>query len=232
MGHVLGGTRSENGTVRKDVGTVSDRKGFADVVIGDQDAHTPITKHLDELLKVGHGQGIDPGKRFIQQEISRSLKTDGKGTGDFTTTAFPTRELITTAVQERTEVKVINQLMQALATLRAGETALCQNQFQVLPHRELTENTRFLRQITNTESRPLWHRQTGDRVTIEKDLTTVRTQESDHQIEGGGLASAIRSKQADHLARIKGDGEVTNQRPATKGEGHPFQGETHGVNGV
>ena len=76
-GQLFGAARRQDAAVSEDVGPIRDRQGFAHVVVGDEHPHTPLAQAADQVLEVGHGQGIDPGEGFIQEEVAGPLNAHG-----------------------------------------------------------------------------------------------------------------------------------------------------------
>ena len=72
-----------------DVGAVANAQGFPHVVIGDQDADAAFLQEADDALDFDHGDRIDAGKWFIQQDEARIGR---QCAGDFDPTAFTAGE--------------------------------------------------------------------------------------------------------------------------------------------
>ena len=77
--------------IGQDVGTIGDRQGLPDVVIGDQHAHAATAQAIDQVLEVGDGHGIHPGEGLIEEEITRPLVADGQGPAPPPCDAVPLR---------------------------------------------------------------------------------------------------------------------------------------------
>src|SRR6478736_592096 len=55
-----------------DVAAVDDAEGLADVVVGDEHADPALLELQDDLLNFGHGDRVDAGKRFVEEEELRA----------------------------------------------------------------------------------------------------------------------------------------------------------------
>ncbi len=58
-------------SVIENIGPVTDLKRFAYVVVGYQDPDTALFQMADNVFDIDDGQGIDAGKRLIQQDEGR-----------------------------------------------------------------------------------------------------------------------------------------------------------------
>ena len=74
-----------------DVRAIRDAQCFPDAMIGDQHADSGAAKIADNLLKILHGQRVDPGKRLVEQN-ERGLQ--GQRAGDFQPAALSARERV------------------------------------------------------------------------------------------------------------------------------------------
>ena len=160
-------------------------------MIGDQNPHAPGAQHLDQLLQIRHRKGVDAGKGFIQKQIRRSVGTRGQCPGHFATATFPPGELEAKTVDERAEVKVLDQLLAPIATLLGTEIGLFKGDIKIFTHREIAKHTGFLGQVTHTKPCSLRHGQMGDPLTVHSHLALIRGEQTNHQVEGGGFSSSI-----------------------------------------
>lgn len=69
MSDEFGGcAREEDAPFLDEIGTVDDRKDFAGIVIGDEDADLLLLEEADERFEVGDGEGVDVGEGFVEEE--------------------------------------------------------------------------------------------------------------------------------------------------------------------
>ena len=129
-------------------------------------------------------------------------------------------------------MKISDQLLQSFPGLSSAQPTLVQDQLKVLTHRELTKDTGFLRQITDAQTGSLGHGEGCNRVSIEKDLSAIRAEQSDHQVETGCFACTIRAEKADHFTGFQSEGEVSYKKSSSQSERDANEAQTHGVNGV
>src|SRR5712672_1235924 len=66
-GQLFGLAVAEDSAIVNDVSAIGYRERFAHVVIGDQDSDAAGPQAADNFLQVENGDGIDPGKRFVEQ---------------------------------------------------------------------------------------------------------------------------------------------------------------------
>ena len=64
--------------ITDDVGVVANTQGFTHVVVGDQYTNAPIFEEADDALDFDHGNRVNPGKRFVEQNKPR-LRSQGPG---------------------------------------------------------------------------------------------------------------------------------------------------------
>ena len=100
-------------------------------MIGDQNPHAPGPQPLNQQLKIRYREWVDAGEGFIQKQISRSVGTRCQRPGYFATATFSPGELATKTVDERAEVKVLNQLLAPIPTLLGTEIGLFKGDIQV-----------------------------------------------------------------------------------------------------
>ena len=84
-GELAGLSLTEDSAVIDDVGPVGDRKGFAHIVIRDQYSDAASPQAADNFLQVEHGNRVDSGKRFVQQD---ECGIDAEAAGDLHAPAF------------------------------------------------------------------------------------------------------------------------------------------------
>ena len=143
-------------------------------MIRDQNPHAATAEGLNQRLQISHGEGVDSGERFIQQEITGPVHANGKSTGHLAATAFATGELKSTAIDERCEVKILNQLITTIPPLGWRQIRLLQRNGQVLANRELAKHTRFLWEVADPQAGSMGHGQRRHLPPIEIHLAMIR----------------------------------------------------------
>src|SRR5450631_830213 len=76
---------SEHRALTHDVRSAADTQGLTDIMIGNQHTDALVGQVLDYSLDIGNRQGVDSGKRFVQQYEPRIGR---QGPGDFHPPAF------------------------------------------------------------------------------------------------------------------------------------------------
>ena len=81
-------------------------------MIGNEHADALVGQVLDYSLNIGDGEGVDAGKRLVQQDESRIRR---QGAGDFHPAPFAAREAQPQAVAYMADVQLPQQLIQTRA---------------------------------------------------------------------------------------------------------------------
>ena len=105
-------------TLADDIGAFADGQRLPDVMVGDQHAKTTVAQMLDDAFDINNGNGVNPGKRLIQQN---EFRISGQRAGDFNAAAFTAGQRLTEAVAQMLDVKFFHQLFRAVFTLLAAE---------------------------------------------------------------------------------------------------------------
>src|SRR5215469_9782085 len=119
---------TEDASVIDDVGAIGDGKRFAHVVIRNQNSDAAGPQAADDLLQVEHGNGVDPGKRLIQQN---ECGIDAEATGNFHTPAFATRQSVPAVLADVLQSQFVNKLFHLLAALVPGDRLRLQDREDV-----------------------------------------------------------------------------------------------------
>ena len=80
------------------IGSVGDTKRFSHIVIGDQDPDPALLQAPNDPLDFQNGQGIDAGKRFVEQNERRP---GHQGTGNLEATPLSPGECVGEVSSER-----------------------------------------------------------------------------------------------------------------------------------
>ena len=167
---------------------------------------------MNDLLDVSHRDRIHTGKRFIEQD---ELRCGGQGSGDFHATTFATGEAHAEVVTDMVDVEFLQQAFQLLATSGLVEfLAGLKNGHDVIGNRQLAEDRCFLRQIADAGPCAAVHRLVADVQVVDQYATLIGLDQPDDHVETGGLAGAVRAEQADDLAAVDGQTDVTHDLAA------------------
>src|SRR5579871_6790661 len=98
---------TENSAVVDDVGTIRHSQRFAHVVIGDQHSDAAGSQAADNFLQVKNGDGIDAGKRFVEQD---ERGVDAQAAGDLNAAALAARQGVPAVLPDVLQSQFIDQL--------------------------------------------------------------------------------------------------------------------------
>ena len=102
----------------EEVGAVGDGKGLAHIMVGDKDAYVAFLEVRHNILYVLHGDGVDTGERFVEQQEHGVV---GKGTRYLCAASLTTAELYTFALADMLQPELIEQRLQLLTLLFFGK---------------------------------------------------------------------------------------------------------------
>src|SRR5574343_796585 len=63
--------RGQHGAFADDIGAVCNAQRFTDVVVGNQHANAALLEEADNFLDLEHGNWVNAGERFVEQNKSR-----------------------------------------------------------------------------------------------------------------------------------------------------------------
>src|ERR1700733_12509370 len=105
---------TEDAAVVDDVGAIGYRERFAHVVVGDQHADAAGPQATDNFLQVENGDGIDAGKRFVEEDEGW---IDAQTAGDFHAPPFAAGQRVATILPNVLQAKFIDKFFHLLAAL-------------------------------------------------------------------------------------------------------------------
>jgi hypothetical protein len=156
----------------EDVGAVADAEGFADVVVGDQDADAAVLEVLDDALDLADRNRVDAGEGFVEQH---QLRPGRERARDLDPASFAAGEAGADLVGDVFDLQFVHQSGEfALAPGAVEVRAQFQHQAQVVGDAELAEHRGFLRQVADAELGALVHRLGGDVAAVQFDAPGVR----------------------------------------------------------
>src|SRR5688572_5181092 len=160
-------------------------------------ADTSILQEPYDALDVEHRDRIDAGKRLVEQDEGWPR---GERARDLQAPTLAAGERDRAMLAQVRDVEVLEQLDQARLDLRRGQALQLEDRLHVLLNGEAPEYRVLLRQVRDAKPRAAVDRQVGELHGIELDRPRVDRHQADDHVEAGGLAGAIGSEQADHLA--------------------------------
>src|ERR1700682_2659325 len=92
----------EHRPLADDISARADTESFPDIMIGYEHADALVGQVLDYSLNIDNGQGVDTGKRFVQQDKPGIRR---QGAGDFPPPALAARKTHSQAVPNMTYVQ-------------------------------------------------------------------------------------------------------------------------------
>ena len=208
VGEVFGGTALKDRALVEEVGTVGDVEGFANVVVGDEDADVTLLEFEDDVLDVLNSDGVDAGEWFVEEKESRvvSQRTCYLGTA-----TLATRKLDAFAFADVAQVELFDEGVEFLFALLFVEVfAELEDGHDVVLDGHVAENGGLLCEIAHTHLRALVHGELGEFDGLaafaaigfrgEINFPTIRLDDAHHHIESGGLSCTIGAEEAHYFA--------------------------------
>src|SRR5579863_7986779 len=183
---------TEDSAIVDNVGAVRYRERLAHVVIRDQHSNTAGSQAADDFLQIENGDGIDPGKRLIEQNECR---VDAKTAGDFHAAALAPREGIASIVANVLQAKFIDKLLHLLAALVPRQRLRLKHGENIFLDGKLAKDRSFLREIADAIlARPQIHGNVSDVLAVIQHAARIRGDQTNDRVKRCGLASAVRAK--------------------------------------
>ena len=130
-----------------------------------------------------------------------NLRRHHQRAGDLRAPALAARQRVGRRAGQRREAELGEQLARALTALDAVSGIVSRIARMFCSTVRPAEDRRLLRQVADALARADVHRIVGDVLAVERHAPRVGRREADRHVERGRLARAVRSEQADHLAR-------------------------------
>jgi hypothetical protein len=108
-------------------------------------------------------------------------------------------------------------VIDAVIRIPAFDAQRFQNQPDVVLNRKMPERARLLCEVRNTHACSAVHRFGSDVAIAEKHPSFIWLQETDHHIEGGRLAGAVRAQETDDLTRGYSERDPIDDPPVSVG---------------
>ena len=87
-------------------------------MVGDQHADAALLQETDDLLDIEHGDRVDAGERFVEQDETR---TGGERARDFDAAALAAGERQCRVTAQMRDMQLAQQAFQALVDFRLGQ---------------------------------------------------------------------------------------------------------------
>src|SRR5690554_887159 len=198
--HLRGIAFSNNMAFADNIGFFANTQGLADIVIGNKHADTATFQVANNLLDIAHRDGIDSGKRLVEQD---KLGVGRQRTGNFYTPPLASRQGHPEAVLDVGNMKLLQQGFQSLQSLLAVEVAPgFENGEDIIAHRELAKYRGFLGQVADTGAGTAMDGRARQVLFVDKDPALIGCHQTGDHIKAGGLAGAIGAQQTDNLTAV------------------------------
>ena len=199
-------------------------------MIGDQYADLAPLQVADNVLDVVDRDRIDPGEGFIEQY---EFGFGGQGARDFHPPAFAAGQGHARGVANMGDVKFLKQFFQHGLALFAGQfAARLQNGHDVVGHRQLAKNGRFLRQVPQAVAGATVDALAGDVAVINGNAPVIRVDDADNHVKTGGFTRTVRAEQANNLAAANLQRDIPDYLAAFVGFGEVFGFEQRHISGL
>ena len=167
---------------------------------------------FNNAFDIDNGDGVNAGKGFIQQD---EFRVSGQRAGDLDAAPFTTGERLAETIAQVLNVKLLHQLFRAIFALLVAEiVANLQYRHQVIVNAQPAENGGLLRQIADSATRARVQRQQADVFIIDDNVARIARYDTNNHIEGSGFTGAVRTEQANNLARIHGQTDIFHDAAA------------------
>ena len=200
---------------------VANAQCLAHVVVGDEHANATLFEEADDALDLDHGDGVNAGKRLVQQDETRLGRQRPR---NLDPAALPAGQRQRRRAAQMVHAQVLQQarqpqlnlgLVQRRARARAFGIALqLQHGAHIVFHVELAENRGLLRQIAQAQPRPAvnWHALNG--IAINCDVARAGPHQAHNHVKRRCFARPIGAQQAHNLALADHQRHVFNDLPA------------------
>src|SRR5512138_2177269 len=195
-------------------------------MIRDQHPDIAGAQVADDPLDIEYGDGVDTGKRLVEQHEPRLGSQRAR---DFNAPAFAARQALADAVADVPDVQLVEE---GLEVLIAGGVIKILARFQdrkdVVLHRKLAEDRRFLGQITEPETSAPMDGEFRKIEIIEEDAARIGRHEADDHVESGRFPGPIGPEQTDDFSLSDFDREIIDDSARTEAFRESFDTEqTH-----
>ena len=195
----------------------ADLADLAQLVRDEEDADALGLQLADALEEGVHLEGRQRRGRLVEDQHARFADQAAQDLDDLALGDFQCRRL---RVEVEGDGEFGDQLLDPLAQ-RARRRA--QAEADVLQHRLVAEDVRFLRHQIEAELLRQRRRGMGELLAVDLDRAGIGRHEAGHDLHQGGLAGAVAAEQRMHLALLQGERNPLQDRNGTVG--FPYAGE-------
>ena len=186
----------QNTAVVKQIGPVGDRKCFLYIVVGNQNTDVLILQFLYDILNIFDCDRVYTGKRLVQQN---KFRPDRKCPGNFRTASFSSRQLDSKTFTDMLQPEFVEHFFEPVFLLFFGHFGHFQYSTDIIFDTQPPEHRSLLCQITYPQLCTFINRFFGYFLIIQKDPTTIRSDQSDNHIKRSRFPSTIRPQQTHNL---------------------------------
>ena len=137
-----------------EVGAVDDAQRFPHIVVRDENADAALLEREDDLLHVGHGDGVDAAERLVHEE---ELRAGDEGAGDLEAAALAAGEGVGALLEQVVEPELVEVLLRARGVETARQADGLDDGADVLLDGEGAEDRGLLRQVAEAGAGALVH---------------------------------------------------------------------------
>jgi hypothetical protein len=161
---------------------------------------------LDYPLDIGNGQGIDTGKRLIEEYEPRIRR---QGARDLHPPPLAAGQAHAHTLSHMSDMQLVEEFPETRAALGLVEPrSRLQDGHDVVLHRHAPKYGRLLREVAHAELRPAVHGEPADVLVVEIDFAVLAAGETDDHVKGRGLAGPIGAEQPNDLAALHFERDV------------------------
>ena len=206
---------AENAALVDDQRAVAHLQRLLDIVISDQHALAELVlQPFDFRLKVLDGDRIDAAEWLIQQD---QHGLGDQRSGDLQLSAFPAAEGVGELIAVLEQTVLVEQLVGAAMSFRAGQVQGFEDGLKVLPDGESLKVAPLLGKIADPLACPLVHGEVGDVRAVKGNRPAVGHDHPQDHSEGGGLSGSVAAEQADDLLLLEHKADLIDHGPAVVG---------------
>ena len=198
--HIIGRAWHQHLAIVQDIGAVNDFQCFPHVMVRDQNSDAPFPEIGHQVPDITHRDRIDPGKRFVQQQVFRICR---QASGDFDPAALPARKSQRGRAAQMFDGKLGKQFFESFAPLVAIFLGDIQNRDDVVFYGKPAKDRHLLGQIADSQLGAAVHRQRRGIAPIDVHMPAFRKDQPRNRIERGGFARAVRAQQRHNLAPVQ-----------------------------
>lgn len=188
-----------------EVGLVGNGEGFLYVVVGDENVDVFGFQFGYDVLNVFYGNGVNIGKRFIQQD---KFRIGSEGMGYFGMVVFIVRKGVFLVFVDFFQAKFIDQVFQVFFLFGFGVGYYFQYGGDIVFYIKFVENGRFLWEVVDVLLCLFVYGQVCDVVFFQEYLFDIRFDEVDYYVKCGCFFGIIWLQQFDDFFLINFEGNV------------------------